>query len=491
MAKLFSRENLNKNRQIVNDKFNEECAVIGVIGDPEAANYCYLGLYAMQHRGQEGAGIVSTDGQGMYAHRNMGLVSDVFDNESLARLPGTSAVGHTRYATFGSKDWQNLQPLVANFADNSFAIAHNGNLVNAAEVRADLENSGAIFSATSDTEVVLHLIARATDDDTIVKKVATALGKVRGAYSLVTMTYNRLIAVRDPSGVRPLMLGKVKDAYVVASETCAFDLIGAEFIREIEPGEILEITKDGQLNSSCLLQKSDPAFCVFEFVYFSRPDSIIEGKNVYTVRRSLGTELAKEHPADADLVIPVPDSGTPSAIGYAHEIGLPLELGLIRNHYVGRTFIEPKQTIRDFGVRVKLNANSDVFRDKRVVVVDDSIVRGTTCRKLVKMFRAAGAKEVHFRISSPPTTASCYYGIDTPSEGELIAHNHDVEEVRKYIGADTLGYLSIEGMYRAVQGERVNYCDACFSGNYRLGKPSSTGMKTGNIQSNQPGQPMR
>ncbi len=475
----------------MNDKFNEECAVIGVIGDAEAANYCYLGLYAMQHRGQEGAGIVSTDGHGMYAHRNMGLVSDVFNTESIARLPGTSAVGHTRYATFGTKDWQNLQPLVANFADNSFAIAHNGNLVNAPELRADLEKSGAIFSATSDTEVVLHLIARATTEDTIVKKVAAALGNVRGAYSLVTMTYNRLIAIRDPSGVRPLMLGKVKDGYIVASETCAFDLIGADFIREIEPGEILEITSDGQMNSSCLLQKADPAFCIFEFVYFSRPDSIIQGKNVYTVRRALGTELAKEHPAEADLVIPVPDSGTPSAIGYAHESGLPLELGLIRNHYVGRTFIEPKQTIRDFGVRVKLNANSDVFRDKRVVVVDDSIVRGTTCRKLVKMFRAAGAKEIHFRISSPPTTGSCYYGVDTPSRDELIAANHSVEEVKEYIGADSLGYLSVDGMYRAVKGAQSNYCDACFSGNYRLGTPVSTEMKTGNLHLNQPGKPSR
>ena len=471
------------------DKFNEECAVIGVIGDHDAANYCYLGLYAMQHRGQEGAGIVSTDAHAMYAHRDMGLVADVFNTETLGRLPGSSAVGHTRYATFGSKDWQNLQPLVANFADNSFAIAHNGNLVNAAEIRAELEQSGAIFSATSDTEVVLHLIARATKEDSIVKKVAAALSRVRGAYSLVVLTYNRLIAVRDPSGVRPLMLGKMNDSYIVASETCAFDLIGAEFVREIAPGEILEITLDGQLNSSCLMEKSNPAFCVFEYVYFSRPDSVMEGKNVYTVRKALGVELAKEHPADGDLVIPVPDSGTPSAIGYAQEIGLPLEFGLIRNHYVGRTFIEPKQSIRDFGVRVKLNANRDVFSGKRVIVVDDSIVRGTTCRKLVKMLRGAGAAEVHFRISSPPTQGSCYYGIDTPSRDELIAYSHNVEEIREYIGADSLGYLSIDGMYRAVQGERENYCDACFSGNYRLGTPSATKMKAGDIHTNQPGPP--
>ncbi|MCB0324105.1 MAG: amidophosphoribosyltransferase, partial [Bdellovibrionales bacterium] len=337
----------------MNDKFQEECALIGVIGDQEAANYCYLGLYAMQHRGQEGAGIVSTDGNAMYAHRDMGLVSDVFEPETLSRLPGRSAVGHTRYATFGKKDWQNLQPLVANFADNSFAIAHNGNLINAAEIRAELEKTGAIFSATSDTEVVLHLIARATTENTIVKKTAAALSQIQGAYSLVVMTYNRLIAVRDPSGVRPLSLGKIKDAYVVASETCAFDLIGADFIREIAPGEILEITSDGRMSSSCLLEKASPAFCVFEFVYFARPDSVMEGKNVYSVRKALGVELAKEHPANADLVIPVPDSGTPSAVGYAQQVGLPLEFGLIRNHYVGRTFIEPKQSIRDFGVRVK------------------------------------------------------------------------------------------------------------------------------------------
>ena len=468
------------------DKFQEECAVIGVIGDPEAANYCYLGLYAMQHRGQEGAGIVSTDAQAMYSHKDMGLVADVFDSEALERLPGDKAVGHTRYATFGSKDWQNLQPLVANFADNSFAIAHNGNLINASEIRLALEKTGAIFSATSDTEVVLHLIARATTEDTIVKKVAAALKQVRGAYSLAVMSHNKLIAVRDPAGVRPLSLGKIKDAYIIASETCAFDLIGADFIRDIEPGEILEISSDGTMTSDFSLGRGDSAFCVFEYVYFSRPDSILDGKNVYGVRKRLGSELAKEHPVPADIVIPVPDSGVPSAIGYAQESKLPLEFGLIRNHYVGRTFIEPKQSIRDFGVKVKLNANSESFTGKRVVVVDDSIVRGTTCRKLVKMLRASGATEVHFRISSPPTIRSCYYGIDTPSNDELIASLNSVESIREYIGADTLGYLSMEGMYRAVQSPQEHFCDACFSGNYRLGVPATDAKASSSIRTNKP-----
>lgn len=467
------------------DKIKEECAVIGVIGDREAANYCYLGLYAMQHRGQEGAGIVSTDGHAMYAQRDLGLVADVFSSESLALLPGSSAVGHTRYATFGRKDWQNLQPFVANFADNSFAIAHNGNLINAAEIRQSLEHSGAIFSSTSDTEVILHLIARATSESELVKRVAVALQSVRGAYSLVVMSNNRLLAVRDPAGVRPLSLGRIKSGYVVASETCAFDLLGAEFVRDIEPGEILEITEDGKLNSNKSLASGSSAFCVFEYVYFSRPDSIVEGRNVYGVRKRLGAELAREHGVPADLVIPVPDSGVPAAIGYSQEAKLPMEFGLIRNHYVGRTFIEPKQSIRDFGVRVKLNSNHGVFEGKRVVVVDDSIVRGTTCRKIVKMLRQAGAKEVHFRISSPPTIGSCFYGIDTPSRGELIAATHSMEEIREYIDADSLGYLSTEGMYRAVGDARENYCDACFSAEYRLGKPACS-LKMGTVLVKQP-----
>ncbi len=474
------------------DRFHEECAVVGVIGDPEAANYCYLALYAMQHRGQEGSGIVSSDSEAVYAHRDMGLVADIYDTETLETLKGSLAIGHNRYATFGSKDWQNLQPLVANFADNSFAIAHNGNLINAAEIRGELEDQGAIFSATSDTEVILHLIARADKKKTIVNRVKQALEPLRGAFSMVVMSKGRMIAIRDSAGVRPLSLGKIRNGYIVASETCAFDLVGAEFIRDIEPGEILEITADGKLNSTKIKKdvtpEISPALCVFEFVYFARPDSNINGNNVYQVRKQMGSELAKEHPAEADMVIPVPDSGVPAAIGYAQEAGLPLELGLIRNHYVGRTFIEPKQSIRDFGVKVKLNPTAELLVGKRLIVVDDSIVRGTTCRKLVKMLRQAGAKEIHFRISSPPTVGSCYYGIDTPSPSELIAATHTLEEIREFIGADSLGYLSNEGMFRAVNGDRKEYCDACFSGEYRMGRPATCSSKPGKVTTNRPKQ---
>ena len=454
------------------DKFHDECAVIGVINNPEAAKFCYLGLYAMQHRGQEGAGIVSTDGTGMYAYRDMGLVADVFDNDILDKLEGPAAIGHARYATFGGKDFQNLQPFVANFSDNALALGHNGNLINANEVRRELESVGAIFSSTSDTEVMLHLIARAKESS-FVGKVAGALKQVRGAYSLAIMTYDRMLAVRDPAGVRPLSLGKIGDGYIIASETCAFDLVGATFVRDIEPGEILEITIDGKMTSNYDLRDGNTAFCVFEYIYFARPDSDIGGRNVYLARKNLGRELAREHPVDADLVIPVPDSGVPAALGFAQEAGLPMEFGLIRNHYVGRTFIEPSQSIRDFGVKVKLNPNDNLIAGKRLIVVDDSIVRGTTCRKLVKMFRDSGAKEIHFRISSPPTTGPCYYGIDTPSKEELIGSSNTIEQIRAYIGADTLGYLSIEGMYRALESPRANYCDACFSGEYRLGCPAS------------------
>jgi amidophosphoribosyltransferase len=449
------------------DKFNDECAVIGIIGDQEAANYCYLGLYAMQHRGQEGAGIVSTDGQHMYIYRDMGLVADVFDSDSLKSLMGSSAIGHTRYATFGSKDWQNLQPFVANIGDSSFAVSHNGNLVNATELRTELQKNGAIFTSTSDTEAILHLVAQATKEESIADKLLVALKKVQGAYSLVVLCKNRLIAVRDPFGVRPLSLGKLQSGYVVASETCAFDLIGATFIRDIQPGEILEITVDGKLKSIELPKAKRNAFCVFEYVYFSRPDSNIDGRNVYTARKQLGVELAKEHPVDgADLVIPVPDSGVAAAIGFAQESKLPLEFGLIRNHYVGRTFIEPKQSIRDFGVKIKLNPNKALLAGKKVVVVDDSIVRGTTSKKIVKMLRLAGASEIHFRISSPPITGPCHYGIDTPSKEELIAAKHNIEEIKKYIEVDSLAYLSNEGMFRAVGSNRKSYCDACFSGEY-------------------------
>ena len=457
--------------ELGDDKFHEECAVIGVLGHEEAAKFCYLGLYAMQHRGQEGAGIVSTDGVNMYPYRDMGLVADVFDDRVLAGLHGFGAIGHTRYATYGSKDWQNLQPFVANCGNDSFALAHNGNLINAAELRQELEKTGALFASTSDSEVILHLVARETDGGSVAQRLAKALKRVRGAYSLAVMTRDRLIAVRDPAGVRPLSLGRIGDAYIVASETCSFDLVGAQFIRDIEPGELVEIQLDGTVTSDFSLREGPKAFCVFEYIYFARPDSVVQGKNVYSVRKALGAQLAIEHPVEGDLVIPVPDSGVPAALGFAQQSGVPMEFGLIRNHYVGRTFIEPQQSIRDFGVKVKLNPNHSVLKGKRVIAVDDSIVRGTTCRKLVKMLRDAGATEVHFRVSSPPTTGSCFYGIDTPSPEELIAAKNDLAAIKNYIGADSIGYLSLEGMYTAIAAGRENYCDACFSGEYRLGRP--------------------
>jgi len=454
------------------DKFHEECAVVGVINHPEASTFCYLSLYAMQHRGQEGAGIASTDSNEMFAYREMGLVADVFDPATLATLEGSAAIGHTRYATYGGKDWQNLQPFVANLSDNSLALAHNGNLINAMELRRELEQQGAIFSSTSDTEVILHLTARAKGN-TITEKVCAALKQVRGAYSLAVMTFDKLLGIRGPAGVRPLSIGKIGEGYIIASETCAFDLVGAEFVRDVEPGEIVEIDRHGRITSNFELRDNTSAFCVFEYIYFARPDSNLCGKNVYLARKQLGAQLAKEQPAQADYVIPVPDSGVPAALGFAQQSGIPMEFGLIRNHYVGRTFIEPAQSIRDFGVKVKLNSNDNLIAGKRLVVVDDSIVRGTTCRKLVKMLREAGAKEIHFRISSPPTTGSCFYGIDTPSREELIASSHSVEQIREYIEADSLGYLSIEGMYQALESPRTQYCDACFSGDYRLGRPAN------------------
>ena len=458
---------------MIEDKFHDECAVVGVVNVPEAAKYCYLGLYAMQHRGQEGAGIVSTNGKQVFAHRDTGLVADVFSGEALTGLEGSLAIGHTRYATFGRKDKSNLQPLSANFLNSSFSIAHNGNLVNARSIRDRLEKEGSIFSTTSDTETFLHLIAKAKDKQSIVNRVIEAARQVEGAYSLVVKSGQNLIAVRDPAGVRPLSLGKLGDGYMVASETCAFDLVGAELVREIEPGEVLRITDSGELESFRIDEnnKSRSALCIFEYVYFSRPDSVIDGKSVYAVRKQLGSELAGEHPVDADYVIPVPDSGVPAALGFAQSSKIPLEFGLIRNHYVGRTFIEPQQSIRDFGVKIKLNPNAKLLAGKKVVLVDDSLVRGTTSKKIVAMLRQAGVKEVHFRISSPPTISPCHYGIDTPSKEELIASSNTTEEICKFIAADSLAYLSVEGMYRAVEHKRENYCDACFSENYPCGVP--------------------
>jgi amidophosphoribosyltransferase len=455
-------------RSTCEDKFQEECGVVGIWGHPEASNLSYLALYAQQHRGQEGVGIVSVNGtkESFCSHKGSGLVQDIFRDFDFSALPGKAAIGHVRYTTAGGQSLANVQPLLAEVSLGKMALAHNGNLINADQLRAELISDGAIFSSSSDTEVVLHLIARSEPGVAIEQAVVTALSRVRGAYSMVMLFDKTLVAVRDPAGLRPLVLGRLDDAYLIASESCAFDLLGAEYIREIEPGEML-IMADGVSPRSIFPFKETKATpCIFEFVYFARPDSKIFGDNVYAVRKRLGEELAKESPVDADIVVPVPDSGVTAGIGYAQQAGLPLELGLIRNHYVGRTFIEPKQSIRDFGVKIKLNANAEILEGKRIVVVDDSIVRGTTSAKLVAMLRRAGAKEVHMRISAPPTTDPCYYGIDTPDKEQLIASHKSVSEIAAAIGVDSLAYLSHEGLYRATKRERGSMCDACFSGRY-------------------------
>jgi amidophosphoribosyltransferase len=458
----------------MSDKFHDECGVFGIFGHPEAANLTYLGLYALQHRGQESCGIVSSDGKSLRAYRGMGLVSDVFKRDSIFDdLPGRNAIGHVRYSTAGSSDLKNVQPIMVDYARGSIAVAHNGNLVDAQDVRNKLENTGSIFSTTSDTEVLVHLLAK-SQSDSLADRVAESLMSVKGAYSIVFLTETRMVAVRDPNGFRPLALGRINDAFVVASETCAFDLIEAEFIREIEPGEMIVIDKHG-MKSYRPFKETKPSPCIFEFVYFARPDSTIFGEQVYKVRKQLGRQLAREHAVEADVVIAVPDSGVPATIGYAEESGLPLELGLIRNHYVGRTFIEPQQSIRHFGVKIKLNPVRDVIEGKRVVVVDDSLVRGTTARKIVKMIRNAGAREVHVRLSSPPTSFPCFYGINTPSRKELISSSHTVDEICRYITADSLGYLSREGMLSVVgvsdEATTSSFCDACFSGDYPIKFP--------------------
>ncbi|HWP92078.1 MAG TPA: amidophosphoribosyltransferase [Thermodesulfobacteriota bacterium] len=450
-------------------KIREECGVFGIYGHNEAANLTYLGLHALQHRGQESAGIVTSDGTHLYTHREMGLVSDIFTEEVISKLPGRNAIGHVRYSTAGSSHVKNSQPIVIAYSRGELAIAHNGNLTNARTLREELEQAGAIFQSTTDTEVMVHLIAR-SKEETLVKRIIEALLKCKGAYSLLFLSPEFMIATRDAYGFRPLVLGRLGDATVVASETCAFDLIEAEFLREIEPGEILVIGENG-MESFKPFPEVNHKHCVFEFIYFARPDSFLFARNVYQVRKELGKQLAKEQPVDADIVIAVPDSGVPAAIGFSEESGLPLELGLLRSHYIGRTFIEPQQSIRNFGVKLKLNAIRDVLLEKRVVIIDDSIVRGTTSRKIVKMIRAAGAKEVHMRISSPPMKFSCYYGVDTPTKEELIANSLDVEEINKYITSDSLGYLSLEGVMKAVESYkrlegRESFCDACFTGNY-------------------------
>jgi amidophosphoribosyltransferase len=449
------------------DKFHDECGLFGIWNHPEAANVAYLGLYALQHRGQESAGIAATDGVNFHTEKAMGWVADVFSPERLRRLPGHRAIGHVRYSTAGSSRLRNAQPITANTARGPIAIAHNGNLTNAEALRREMERDGAIFQSNSDTEVILHLLARAPVGP-LEEQLPHALRQVTGAYSLLILTPEVMYAVRDPHGFRPLGLGRLEDSWVVASETCALDLIEAKYEREVEPGEILAISGAG-VRSLRFAPAAERLQCVFEYVYFARPDSVLWGRNVHTVRKALGRELAREHPVEADVVIPVPDSGTSAALGFAEQSGIHYEMGLIRNHYVGRTFIEPKQGIRHFGVKVKLNPMRDMLDGKRVVVVDDSIVRGTTSRKIVRMIQSSGAREVHMRISSPPIQWPCYYGIDTPTRKELIGASHSVEEIRRYLGANTLGYLSLEGMLKATGSDPAHFCNACFTGNYRVG----------------------
>lgn len=456
------------------DKLHEECGVFGIFGHPEAANLTYLGLYALQHRGQESCGIVASDGMHLKAHLGMGLVADVFKRDDVfERLPGHSAIGHVRYSTAGGNDMKNCQPIMVDYSRGSIAVAHNGNLVNAQEIRNALEQSGSIFSTTADTETIIHLIARA-QSDSLIDRVCESLRQVKGAYSLTFLTETRMIAVRDPNGFRPLSLGKLDGAFVVASESCAFDLIEAEYIREIEPGEMIVVDKKGMKSFFPFDRETRNTPCIFEYIYFARPDSRIFNRMVYPVRKEFGRQLARQYPVDADLVMAVPDSGMPAAMGFAEEAGLPFELGLIRNHYVGRTFIEPQQSIRHFGVKLKLNPVREVIAGKRVVVVDDSIVRGTTSRKIVKMIRNAGASEVHVRISSPPTSFPCFYGIDTPSRKELISASHSIEEIARYITADSLCYLDLDGLHAALKqfgDHKIDFCDACFSGNYPVKFP--------------------
>ncbi len=444
----------------------EECGIVGVIGHPRAAEWAYLGLYALQHRGQESAGIVSTDGAVAHVHRQMGLVSEIFDERTLTRLAGDAAIGHNRYSTTGSPTLANAQPILVNYRDGFLSVGHNGNLVNARTLRRRLERSGSIFQSTMDTEVLVHLIA-AERDPSRDRQVLSALDQIRGAYSLVILTRSALYAARDPRGFRPLIVGHKDGASVVASESCALDLLGVEPERELEPGEVLKIGRDGTTESLRASPAEAECMCVFEQIYFARPDSRLFGLSVDEARRRLGHELAREHPADADCVFAVPDSSNSAALGYAEQSGLPFELGLIRNHYVGRTFIQPGQEVRDFRVKVKYNPVRSVIEGKRVVVVDDSIVRGTTSKALVALIREYGAREVHLRIASPPLRHPCYYGIDIPDREQLIAANMSVPEIRDFMEADSLGYLSFEGMYRAVDnGGR--HCDACMSGNYRV-----------------------
>ncbi len=471
------------------DKFKEECGVFGILNHRDAANLTYLGLYALQHRGQESAGIASVSFDSthsetagtvqIHSEKEMGYVADIFTQERLARLPGDAAIGHVRYSTAGGSMLCNAQPIVASTSKGPIALAHNGNLVNGAELRRTLEAEGAIFNSMSDTEVIVHLIARSREPN-LERALIDALSQCRGAYSIALLSPGRIFAARDPYGFRPLVLGKFDGALAVSSETCAFDLIGAEVLREVRAGEIVAIergTPEPVLRVVHQFRSEREARCIFEHVYFARPDSVIFGNNVAEVRQRFGAQLAREHPVEADIVVPVPDSGVFAALGYAHESGIPFQFGLVRNHYVGRTFIEPKQSIRHFGVKVKLNPVRDLVAGKRVVLIDDSIVRGTTSKKIVRMLKQYGAKEVHMRISSPPTTGPCYYGIDTPQRRDLIASGNSVEDIREFIEADSLGYLSEAGMLEAVRnGDDPSklYCAACFTGRYPLSNEPAT-----------------
>ena len=454
------------------DKFRDECGVVAIFAHPEAEKLAYLGLHALQHRGQESAGIVTSDGLTAHTHKAMGLVADIFNEEVLSRLRGTLAIGHTRYSTAGDSALLNAQPILVQSNKGAIAVAHNGNLVNAHDIRGRLERQGSIFQTNSDTEVIVHLIALSREH-TLPEAMADALRRVQGAFSLVMMSNDRIFAARDPRGFRPLAMGRIsatevqkRDTVVFASETCAFDLIGAEYVRDVKPGELIVVGPEG-ITSRFYSSPAPQSSCIFEHVYFSRPDSVVFGRAVQTSREELGRQLAREAPVEADLVIPVPDSGVTAAMGYSAESGIPFRFGLIRNHYVGRTFIEPSQSVRDFGVKLKLNPVRALLEGRRVVLIDDSIVRGTTSRKIVRMIRSAGAREVHMRISCPPTISPCFYGVDTPSKKQLIAANKSVEEIREYIGADSLAYLSLEGLKKACgEGENISYCSACYTGQY-------------------------
>jgi len=454
------------------DHLHEECGVFGIFDGLNAAAHVALGLHALQHRGQEAAGIVSYDGRQFYTHRALGLISDNFSSASIIdKLKGRIAIGHTRYATTGDTLLRNVQPLFAEFSFGGLAVSHNGNLTNAMKLRRELIQRGSLFQATSDTEVIIHLIAL-SKCKSVEERLIDALQQIEGAYSLVCLTNDAIIGVRDPLGVRPLVLGRLGTSYILASETCALDIIGADLVRDVEPGEILIITKDG-LRSLKPFAKQKKRFCVFEYIYFARPDSTLEGRNVYEARKRIGAELARESPVEADLVVPVPDSGVPASIGYSMASGIPFELGIIRNHYVGRTFIEPSDQVRHLGVKLKHNANQAILKGKRVILVDDSIVRGTTSTKIVNMVREAGASEVHMRIASPPTIHSCYYGVDTPERSQLLAAQHSIEAMAKLIGVDSLAFISTDGLYRAMgeasrNNETPQFCDACFTGDYPI-----------------------